>query len=89
MIYAGEFLVDFAKVFKFSSVSCGLYHFRKQVLHCKTLKLPLTLKFNFLYIVIGLLYRFERKSVFLTSLGDFSIDLMTRKFIEDTDCGNL
>ena len=85
MMYAGAFFVDFAKVFKFSSVSCGLYHFRKQVSHCETLKLPLTLKFNFLYIVRGLLYRFERKSVFLTSLGEFPIDLLTRNFIEDTD----
>ena len=89
MMYVGGFLVDIAEVSKISSVNCGLYPFRNGISFFEIITLSPTLNFSFLYLVRGLLYRIERKSVFLTSLGDFPKDLLMRQFIVDTNCGNL
>ena len=76
MMYLGGFLVDFAEISKISSVNCGLYPFRNGISFLEILTLSPTLSYSFLYLVRGLLYRIERKSKFLTSLGDFAIDLL-------------
>ena len=86
MMHVRGFLVDIAKI---SSVNCGLYPFRYEKSFFEILTLSQTLNNSFLYLVTNLLYRIERKLVFLTSLGDFPIDLLTRQFLEDTNCGNL
>ena len=89
MMYVGGFLVDFAEILKISSVNCRMYPFRNSISFFEILTLSPTLNFSFLYIVRSLLYRTERKSVFLTSPGDFPIDLLTRQFIVDANCGIL
>ena len=81
-----ELIVDIAEI---SSVNCGLYPFRNGKSIFKNLTLSPTLNFSSLYLVRGFFYRIERNSVFLTSLGDFPIDLMTQQFIVDTNCGSL
>ena len=88
MMYIG-FLVDFAEISKSLSVNCGLYFYRDETTIFEILTQSPTLNFSFLYLVRGLLYRSERKSVFLTSLGNFPIDLLTRQFNVDLICGNL
>ena len=88
MMYVGGFLVETAEISKISSVNCGLYPFRNGISFFEILTLSPTLNFSFLYLVRGLLYKIERKSVFLTSLGDFPIDLLMRQFIVDTNCGS-
>ena len=89
MMYVGGFFVETAEISKISSVNCGLYPFRNGISLFEILTLSPTLNFSFLYLVRGLLYKIERKSVFLTSLGDFPIDLLMRQFVVDTNCGNL
>ena len=84
-----RFLVDIAEISRISSVNCGLYPFRNGISFLEILTLYPDLKFTFFYLGRGILCRTERKSVFLTSLGDFPIDLVTRQFIVDTNCGNL
>ena len=85
MMYIGGFLVDIAKISKFSSVNYGLYPFRNGISLFEIFTLSPTLNLSFLFLVRGLLYRIDRKSVFLTSLEDFPIDLMTRQFIVQTN----
>ena len=89
MMYVGGFLVDIAEISKISSVNCGLYPFRNGISFFEILTLSPTLNFSFLYLVRGSLYRIERKSVFLASTGDFPLDLLTRQFIVETNCGSL
>ena len=89
MMYIGGFFVETAEISRISSVNYGLYPFRNGISFFEILTLSPTLKFSFLNLVRGLLYKIERKSVFLTSLGDFPIDLLMRQFIVDTNCGNL
>ena len=89
MMYAGGFFIDIAKISKFSSVNCGLYPFRNEISFFEIHTLSPTLNFSFLYLVRGLLNRIERKSVFMTSLGDFPTDLLMRQVIVYTNCGNL
>ena len=85
----GGFFVDIAEISKISSVNCSLYPFGNEISFFEIPTLSPTLNFSFLYLVRGLLYRTERKLVFLTSLGDFPIVLLMRQFIVDTNCGNL
>ena len=89
MMYVGGFFVETAEISNISSVNCGLYPFRNGISFFEILTLSPTLNFSFLYLVRGLLYKIERKSVFLTSLGDFPIDPLMRQLIVDTNCGNL
>ena len=63
----------------FTSVICGSLKKFFEVL-----TLSPTLSFGLLYFVRGLMYRFERKSVFLTSLSDFPIDQLSRATVH---CG--
>ena len=88
-MYLGGFFVDIAEISKISSVNCGLYPFRNGKSFFEILTLSPIFNFSFLYLVRGLLYRTEWKSVFLTSLGDFPTDLLMRQFIVDTNGGNL
>ena len=88
-MYVGGFFVDTAEISKILSVNYALYPFRNRISFFENLTLSPNLNFSFLYLVRGLLYRNERKSVFLTSLGDFPIDLLMRQFIVDKNCGNL
>ena len=67
----------------FTSVICGSHTFRKKKFF-EVLTLSPTLSFGLLYFVRGLMYRFERKSVFLTSLSDFPIDQLSRATVH---CG--
>ena len=85
MMYVEGFLVDIAEILKTSSVNCGFYPFWNGISFFEILNLSPTLSFSFLYLVRGFLYRTEMKSKFLTSLGDFSTDLLTRQFILDTN----
>ena len=89
MMFVGGFFVETAEISKISAENCGLYPFRNGISCFENLTLSPTLNFSFLYLVGGLLYKIERKSVFLTSLGDFPIDLLMRQFIVDTNCGDL
>ena len=75
MMYVGGFLVDIAEISEISSVNCGLYSFRNAILFFENFSPSPTLNFSSLHFVRGLLYKIERISVFLTSLGDFPIDL--------------
>ena len=79
MMYEGGFFVETAEISKLLSVICGLYPFRNGISFSEILTLSPTFNFSFSYLVRGLLYKIERKSVFLTSLGDFSIDLLMRQ----------
>ena len=81
--------VDIAGTSEILSVNCGLRPFRNGISFFEFFTQSPTSIFSFLYLVRGLLYIIERKSVFLTSLGDFPIDLLMRQFIVDTNCGNL
>ena len=83
------FFVETAEISKISSVNCGLDPFRNGISFFEIFTLSPTLNFSFLYLVRDLLYKIERKLVFLTSLCDFPIDLLMRQFIVDTNCGNL
>ena len=73
MMYVGSFFVDIAEISKISSVNCALYLFRNEISSFEILTQSPTLNFSLLYLVRGLLYR----------------DLLTRKFIVDTNCGKL
>ena len=84
-MYVGGFFVDFAKMSKTSSGNCGLYPVRKGISLFEILTLFPTLNFGFLYLIRGFLHRVQRKSVFLSSLGDFLIDILKRQFFVDTN----
>ena len=87
MMYVGGVFVDLAEVSKILSVNCGFYPFRNGILFFENHTLSPNLNINFLYPLRGFLYRIETKPVFLTSLGDFPKDLMTRQFFVDINCG--
>ena len=55
----------------------------------ETLTLSTVLNFGVVYFRNDLLYKFDKKSLFFTSLGDFQIDRFLRQFNVETNCWNL
>ena len=84
MMYIESVFVDIAEISFISSIICGLYPFWNGT-SFEFFTLSPTLNFSFKYLLLVLLYRIERKSVFLPSLGEFPIDHLTRQLIVDTN----
>ena len=88
MLYVSFFFVDIAEFSKISSVNCDLYLFRIIIFRNSNSITNFEFWFRVFherFVVQNLL----KKSLILTSLGDFSLDRLLRQFKVETNCCNL